>query len=40
MKISEGRRGRLRHAVMVEGDVIGSKGMGGKDIIELFSLNA
>ena len=33
MNISDGRRGRLRHAEMVDGDVTGSKGMGGKVVV-------
>ena len=31
--MSDGRRGRSRHADMVDGDVMGSKGMGGKDVM-------
>ena len=30
MNISEGRKGRLRHDDMVDGDVIGRRGMEGK----------
>ena len=33
MNMSDGRRGRLRHAEMVDGDVMGSKGMGGKAVM-------
>ena len=33
MNMSDGRRGRLRHADMVDGDVMGSKGMGGKVVM-------
>ena len=31
--ISDGRRGSSRHADMVDGDVMGSKGMGGKVVM-------
>ena len=31
--MSDGRRERLRHADMVDGDVMGSKGMGGKLVV-------
>jgi len=34
--MSEGRRGRLRHADMVDGDVMGSKGMGGKTVVMMM----
>lgn len=30
INVSDGRRGKLRHAAMVDGDVMESKGMGGK----------
>lgn len=30
MNISEGRKGRLQHDDIVDGDVIGRRGMGGK----------
>lgn len=31
--MSDGRKERLRHADMVDGDVMGSKGMGGKLVV-------
>eukprot|EP00985_Skeletonema_marinoi_P003290 scaffold1372_cov79-Skeletonema_marinoi.AAC.7 len=31
--MSDGRRGRSRHAAMVDGDDMGSKGMGGKVVM-------
>jgi hypothetical protein len=36
MKMSDERRGRLRHADMVDGDVMGSKGMGGKKVVTMM----
>ena len=36
--MSDGRRGRLRHADMVDGDVVGSMGMGGKAIVSVNEL--
>ena len=38
MNMSDGRRGRLRHADMVDGDVVGSMGMGGKAIVSVNEL--
>ena len=35
MNMSDGRRGRLRHADTVDGDVMGSMGMGGKAIVSV-----
>ena len=38
MNMSDGRRGRLRHADTVDGDVMGSMGMGGKAIVSVMDV--
>jgi hypothetical protein len=38
MNISEGRKGRLRHDDMVDGDVIGRRGMEGKGDDDVFTI--